>query len=79
MNRNPDRDSKLDRAIARHLPSRLISFRSVDAPFPTHGYFCLDHTPKGIKAARVSESEPRDDRGILASVVSWVADRLGRG
>lgn len=67
--------SEVDHEITTYEPDRLVKFRTLNAPFPSQGYFSFERHGEGTKVTIVSEAEPAGIYRFVAPLVRWIAMR----
>jgi hypothetical protein len=65
--------SEVDHKIIRYEPPHLIEFVTLNAPFPSSGYFQFKAEQEGTQLTVVSQAEPKGVYKILAPAMQWIA------
>jgi uncharacterized protein YndB with AHSA1/START domain len=65
--------SEVDHQITQYEPPHLVEFVTLNAPFPSSGYFKFEAEREGTKVTVVSQAEPKGVYKLLAPVMQRIA------
>jgi uncharacterized protein YndB with AHSA1/START domain len=65
--------SEIDHQITRYEPPHLVEFVTLNAPFPSRGYFHFEAEQDSTKVTVVSQAEPNHIYKYLAPLMQWIA------